>query len=324
MANISQIKVGSTTYDIDAITVNGKTVEKNVPSNAVFTDTTYSAGSGLTLSSTTFNHTDTITAGTAGTSSATSGSTAAIPYVTYNSTGHITAKGTHTHTISGFLPSSGGTLTGNLTLSKSGEPQLSCKTTDWTLTTASNNGLSANANAGGVYFKGSDGTTLGRIFCYGTNAGAVKVAIQSYNKKTDGTSVNNYLRVVINKDGTQTYEVASAANFRSAIGAQAALSTTTSTTGTNGFNMRKYGNVVQIQGNGIAPSARGTVPSGYRPNATIYVPCIVLGTSNDWYFGWLGITSAGVITVYYLNGTSASTSTSSSVKVYVCGTWTVS
>ena len=42
-------------------------------------------------------------AGTAGTSSATSGSTLSVPYVTVNANGHVTAYGTHTHTISGFL-----------------------------------------------------------------------------------------------------------------------------------------------------------------------------------------------------------------------------
>ena len=68
--------------------------------------TTYSAGSGLSLSGTTFNHDSTVTAGTAGTKSATSGATLAVPYVTTNATGHITAYGTHTHTISGFAASS--------------------------------------------------------------------------------------------------------------------------------------------------------------------------------------------------------------------------
>jgi hypothetical protein len=38
----------------NAATVNGKTVETSVPPNAVFTDTKYSAGSGLALSGTTF------------------------------------------------------------------------------------------------------------------------------------------------------------------------------------------------------------------------------------------------------------------------------
>lgn len=68
-------------------------------------NTTYSAGTGLSLSSTTFNHSNSVTAGTAGTSSATSGSSLAVPYVTYDAQGHITASGTHTHTVSGFLTS---------------------------------------------------------------------------------------------------------------------------------------------------------------------------------------------------------------------------
>lgn len=64
------------------------------------------AGTGLSKSGTTLNHSNSVTAGTAGTSSATSGSTLAVPYVTYDAQGHITATGTHTHTISGFLTSS--------------------------------------------------------------------------------------------------------------------------------------------------------------------------------------------------------------------------
>ena len=68
-------------------------------------NTTYSAGTGLSLSGTKFNHSNSVTAGTAGTSSATSGSTLAVPYVTYDAQGHVTASGTHTHTVSGFLTS---------------------------------------------------------------------------------------------------------------------------------------------------------------------------------------------------------------------------
>jgi hypothetical protein len=39
----------------DTLTVNGHTVNKDVPSDAVFTDTTYSAGNGISLSGTTFS-----------------------------------------------------------------------------------------------------------------------------------------------------------------------------------------------------------------------------------------------------------------------------
>ena len=43
--------------------------------NVPWTDTTYSAGTGLSLSGTTFNHSNSVTAGTVGTSSATNGAT---------------------------------------------------------------------------------------------------------------------------------------------------------------------------------------------------------------------------------------------------------
>ena len=69
-------------------------------------NTTYTANTGIKLNGTTFQHTNAVTAGTAGTSSATSGSTLAVPYVTYDAQGHVTGSGTHTHTVSGFLTSS--------------------------------------------------------------------------------------------------------------------------------------------------------------------------------------------------------------------------
>ena len=61
------------------------------------------AGTGISVSGTTVNHSNSVTAGTAGTSSATSGPTIAVPYVTYDAQGHITAVGTHTHTVNGAL-----------------------------------------------------------------------------------------------------------------------------------------------------------------------------------------------------------------------------
>ena len=67
--------------------------------NVPWTDTTYSAGTGLSLSGTTFNHSNSVTAGTVGTSSATNGATLAVPYITYDAQGHVTDSGTHTHTI---------------------------------------------------------------------------------------------------------------------------------------------------------------------------------------------------------------------------------
>lgn len=74
-------------------------------------ETTYSAGSGLSLSGTTINHASSITAGTAGSSTSTSGSnTISIPYVTYNDTGHITGSGNRTHTINTATTSASGLM----------------------------------------------------------------------------------------------------------------------------------------------------------------------------------------------------------------------
>ena len=71
--------------------------------NVPWTDnnTTYGveSGGGLKLTSNNFGINNSITAGTAGTSSATSGSTLSVPYVTYNAKGLITSSGTHTHTV---------------------------------------------------------------------------------------------------------------------------------------------------------------------------------------------------------------------------------
>ena len=92
---------------------------KSVPSNAVFTDTTYANGTGISIGTgNAINHSNSVTAGTAGTSSATNGSTLAVPYVTYDAQGHVTASGTHTHTVTGFsttdtLNTAGSTDTNN-------------------------------------------------------------------------------------------------------------------------------------------------------------------------------------------------------------------
>lgn len=86
-----------------AITAGGTSYVFTTPPD---NNTTYSANTGIKLNGTTFQHTNAVTAGTAGTSSATSGSTLAVPYVTYDAQGHITGSGTHTHTVSGFLTSS--------------------------------------------------------------------------------------------------------------------------------------------------------------------------------------------------------------------------
>mgnify|MGYP003289172305 CR=1 FL=1 len=85
----------------------GYTIAKSVPSNAVFTDTTYTAGTGLALSGTTFNHSNSVTAATvkpsvpsslptSGTVNLNFGGGLTIPHLTYDATGHITGKSSTT------------------------------------------------------------------------------------------------------------------------------------------------------------------------------------------------------------------------------------
>ena len=85
--------------------------------NIPWTDTTYAQGTGISISNGIINHSNSVTGGTVGQSTGSSGAQLAIPYITFDDQGHITASGTHTHTISGFLPLSGGTMTGNIEFS---------------------------------------------------------------------------------------------------------------------------------------------------------------------------------------------------------------
>lgn len=84
----------------------------NVPWTDTDENTEYSAGTGLAMSGTTINHSNSVTAGTAGKSSATSGASVEVPYVKYDAQGHVTESGTHTHTIGSLAASaiSSGTL----------------------------------------------------------------------------------------------------------------------------------------------------------------------------------------------------------------------
>ena len=111
MANLKDLIVNGASRFIGKVfindssigTINGSTVGQNPK----FTDTntTYSAGTGLTASGTTINHAASITAASVGPSADISGSTVAVPYITYNATGHITAASTKKYTVGSLAAS---------------------------------------------------------------------------------------------------------------------------------------------------------------------------------------------------------------------------
>lgn len=93
---------------ITALSVSGRTITYTKGDGTTGTittqdnNTTYSAGTGLSLSGTTFNHTNSVTAATAqGDASKTLafGGTFTIPTITYDAQGHITGKDTTTMTM---------------------------------------------------------------------------------------------------------------------------------------------------------------------------------------------------------------------------------
>lgn len=102
-------------------------------------NTTYKADGGLTLSGTTFKHTNAVTAGTAkgdDTKTLTYGGTFTIPSVTYDAQGHITGKGTTTMTMPAAITS----------VAK--------------LTTARNFSITGGATAAAVSFNGTGNVAL--------------------------------------------------------------------------------------------------------------------------------------------------------------------
>lgn len=87
-------------------------LEADVPADAEFTDTTYTGGSGISVSGTTINHTNIVTAGVIGqktNESVAFGGTIDIPYADYDVNGHIVSKGERTVT----LPAAPTSVTGN-------------------------------------------------------------------------------------------------------------------------------------------------------------------------------------------------------------------
>ncbi len=118
----SKVTVGSTTVSAGAktdtltlaagsnVSITPDATNKKVTIAA--TNTTYTAGTGISFSGTTINHSNSVTAGTAqgdANKTLTYGGTFTVPTVTYDAQGHITGKGTTTMT----MPAAPTSVSGN-------------------------------------------------------------------------------------------------------------------------------------------------------------------------------------------------------------------
>lgn len=136
--------------------VGSHTVAKDVPSNAVFTDTTYTGTSPITVSGTTISHANSgVTAASKGDTAnqtPTWGGTFKVPSGTVNATGHLTAFAEHTVTI----PSAVATTSANGLMSSSDKTSLNTLTTQ--MSTAQTNITSLQTSV----------TALGNLILCGT------------------------------------------------------------------------------------------------------------------------------------------------------------
>ena len=129
------------------------------------------------------------------------------------------AAASHTHS---YLPLSGGTLTGDVTISKA-YPVIIQKNTAVTYGTSSNNGVSSNTYCcRAIRDKNNNEYASWNTGAY--TDGHFESYIVVYNKQTNGTGVSNDLCIGIRKNGTKYYSVKGPSEFRSAIGAAASSS----------------------------------------------------------------------------------------------------
>ena len=190
-------------------------------------NTTYSAGTGISLSGTTFSNSGvrsistgssngTISVNTNGTSA--NVSVKGLGSAAYSNTSAFAAA-SHTHS---YLPLSGGTLTGDVTISKA-YPITVQKNTAVTYGTSSNNGVSSNTYCcRAIRDKNNNEYASWNTGAY--TDGHFESYIVVYNKQTNGTGVSNDLCIGIRKNGTKYYSVKGPSEFRSAIGAAASSS----------------------------------------------------------------------------------------------------
>lgn len=96
--------------------------------------------------------------------------------------------------------------------------------TDVVIGTSSNNGVNENKTIGSLYLRDNSGTWAG-VFGARTDSssGDIHAYIGANNTKTDGTTVQAYLDVIVQKDGTKRYSVSDAGAFRNALGASSGV-----------------------------------------------------------------------------------------------------
>lgn len=184
---LNSVENGSVTSSHNIKGIGGTTVSTNESGDIVIkaptsSGGTYSAGTGLSLSGTTFNHSNSVTAGTAqgdASKTLTFGGTFTVPTVTYDAQGHVTGKGTTTMTMPAN-PNTDTKVTQTLTSSNASYPLLLAPSGQTTTTTTT------ARFASGVTLNPSTNTIAANI-----SGSAAKVA-KALTVKANGTQLYTY------------------------------------------------------------------------------------------------------------------------------------
>lgn len=191
---INPTSVG-TTYDAATTTAAGlMSAADKIKLNGITTGaSTYAAGSGLSLSGTTFNHTNSITASSVGSSAATSGATLDVPYAKYDAQGHITEKGVHVHTIGSLAASA--IISGTFATARI--PNLPTSIiTSGTFATARIPNLPASIITSGTFATARIPNLPASIITSGTFSTArlpVSTSVESNNNLPTGAAIQSYI-----------------------------------------------------------------------------------------------------------------------------------
>ncbi len=305
MGTISQITIEGMVIQLDAKKVNGFNVEKDVPSNALFTDTTYNVGAGLEIQNSqtqseynlnyTIGHSNNIFSGTAGTSSSTSSPTISVPYLNYDSEGHIISVGNRTHTFTGFVSNSGGTFTGDILRQNSA---ITLNTT--------NNGVNETVFASCGKTHDSNNLEFAKLNVEAFENGDIDIYLKADNKTVGGVSTTGNSLLGVHKDGTRYYYNSSIKHgtiLAEDVNAQEKIITKEYNSASGRYGKR-YGNVVFIYFDSMLAYAPENLPTDLRPNETVRFPVTVRNNVSDTYYkGYVELYSSGFIAIYYINGT---------------------
>ena len=116
--------------------------------------------------------------------------------------------------IGNFLPLSGGTLTGNLNIRRSGEAVYNARNNNLTLGTVPAN----DERVGGIFLRDKNDQPAGFLESWIVANGRSRLTIASMNK-VNNTSVYNILDMAVGEDGSKFVAVSDPGAWRSAIGA---------------------------------------------------------------------------------------------------------